>query len=256
MKSLRSSIALFVIFNLLFPAGLGLHNHTTSAGPVRPFRPPVQADQRLVGQAVTALPDGRVLLTGGKSGDRVLAEAVIRTAQGSTAASPSKLNRARFGHTATLLSQGQILLLGGLGPDGEIVKEAELVDPRTGQFQLGPQFKGTPRAFHTATVLTDGRLLIAGGATPSGNPQSIELWDSKTNTVETLTSSLQSLRAMHSATLLPDGTVLLWGGVDDQAQSLQQGEIFDPASGSLIPTFDASLATAGSQSSPGKTPPW
>ena len=72
------------------------------------------------------------------------------------------LNSARLENTATLLNNGMVLIVGGVGSNGISLVDAELYNPATGIFtQTGSL--NTARAFHTATLLNDGMVLIAGG---------------------------------------------------------------------------------------------
>jgi hypothetical protein len=63
---------------------------------------------------------------------------------------------ARAGHTATLLSNGQVLVAGGDG------KTAKLYDPTTGKWTAAAPMH-TPRYVDTATLLRSGRVRVAGG---------------------------------------------------------------------------------------------
>jgi hypothetical protein len=67
----------------------------------------------------------------------------------------------RDDHTATLLSDGRVLVAGG-GDGSEAVASAELYDPKTATFSPTGSM-ATGRDDHTATLLSDGRVLIAGG---------------------------------------------------------------------------------------------
>jgi hypothetical protein len=70
---------------------------------------------------------------------------------------------ARAAHAATLLPNGDVLMVGGQGmTDGFSVPSAELYDPTTGTFTA----IGSPtvaRQYFTATLLPNGKVLIAGG---------------------------------------------------------------------------------------------
>ena len=73
----------------------------------------------------------------------------------------------RYGHTATRLLNGKILVAGGIGA----LTGAELYDPATGTWSAtGSLTYG--RSNHTATLLNNGKVLVAGGG-----PLQCELYD-------------------------------------------------------------------------------
>jgi hypothetical protein len=61
---------------------------------------------------------------------------------------------ARSGHTATLLPNGRVLILGGF--DGNaVLNSAEVFDPTTRAFVSLPARLTVPRTGHTATLIND-----------------------------------------------------------------------------------------------------
>ena len=135
--------------------------------------------------------------------------------------STANLNIARQGHTATRLSIGKILIVGGENANG-LIKESEIYDPATHRFLLADNLNAA-RTEHTATELLDGRILIVGGRGQAQPLRTTEIYDFRTN-VFTAGPSLNRPRAGHSATTLADGRILIAGGHADGS-----AEIFDPA---------------------------
>ena len=132
---------------------------------------------------------------------------------------------ARSGHTATLLPNGKVLVVGGVFDDNS----TELYDPATGTWSLTGRLN-TGRVAHTATLLSNGHILVAGGqdSTSFVFLRSAELYDPGTGTWR-LTGSLTSGRSEHTATLLQTGKVLVAGG--EGTSGLAQTELYDPAAG-------------------------
>jgi hypothetical protein len=116
-----------------------------------------------------------VLVAGGHGSNSVdLASAELYDpASGSWTASGS-LATARYGHTATLLPNGQVLVAGGFAPGGRIAS-AELYDPASGSWTATGSL-GAAREFHTATLLPNGNVLVAGGFGTSAVLASAELY--------------------------------------------------------------------------------
>jgi WD40 repeat protein len=111
------------------------------------------------------LKDGTVLVTGGlDSNNQALASAELFDPTTDTfTPTTGAMETIRSGHTATLLSDGTVLVAGGSGGT-----TAELYDPTTGTF-TGTGSMQIARAGHTATLLKDGTVLVTGGLNLRGH---------------------------------------------------------------------------------------
>jgi len=135
----------------------------------------------------------------------------------------------RVFHTATLMANGKVLVVGGWdGSKG--IAGVELYDPAGGTWSHAAPLNA-PRAGHTATLLQDGRVLVVGGGGGFQNyvPDFAELYDPLTNTWSK-TSSISG-RSDSTATLLQNGSVLIAGGSDSAGKFLTTGALFTPATG-------------------------
>ncbi|MCI0485860.1 MAG: zf-HC2 domain-containing protein [Blastocatellia bacterium] len=155
------------------------------------------------------------------------------------------MNDARFSHTATLLSDGRVLVAGGRERRDVILASAELYDPATRRFTPTGSMT-TRRVGHTATLLPDGKVLIAGGSSKEfyhGALASAELYDPATGRF-TPTGNMTATRLAHEATLLPDGRVLITGGQSADWNKLASAEVYDPTTGVFIPTSSMKASRA------------
>ncbi len=192
----------------------------------------------------TLLRDGRVLVVGGASTelsdvDGFIASSEIWDPATGMFESSGSLAEARGAyHTATLLRDGRVLVVGGMGGEGT----AEIWDPATATFESAGAL-AEARSGHTATLLSDGRVLVVGGGGIGGFLASSEIWDPATGMFE-YAGSLAEGRGMHTATLLRDGRVLVVGGEGDAEADplLASAEIWDPTTGTFAPA--GSLAEA------------
>jgi Abnormal spindle-like microcephaly-assoc'd, ASPM-SPD-2-Hydin len=153
----------------------------------------------------------------------------------------------RYQHTATLLSNGTVLITGGLTasattpPTVSTLASAELYDPTTLAFAATGNMTAS-RSAHTATLLNNGQVLISGGASATGAElASVELYDPTTG-IFTVTGSMSTGRAAHTATLLSNGKVLIAGGYDSSGIPSVTAELYDPATG--VFTLTGSMSTA------------
>jgi N-acetylneuraminic acid mutarotase len=175
----------------------------------------------------TLLPDGRVLVVGGiqerAAESPALASAEIYDPTSGTWNATSSLSTGRQGHTATLLADGRVLVVGGRNSSsGPSLSGVEIYDPTSESWSVAASLS-VPRHHHTATRLPDGRVLVVGG----GASASAEIYD-PSGGAWSPTGSLNTPRDGHSATLFAGGRVLVVGGY--YHDWLATAEIYDPAS--------------------------
>jgi hypothetical protein len=139
----------------------------------------------------------------------------------------------RADHTATLLPDGRVLIVGGMVENGIFLNSAELFDPAKGTFVATANMQSR-RVGHSATLLPNGKVPIAGGLAGRvreggpGNVATTEIYDPATGHF-TPGPSMSTPRAGHAAVLLRNGKVLVAGGAGPGEQSLTSAELYDPA---------------------------
>jgi len=142
---------------------------------------------------------------------------------------------ARRGHTATLLSDGSVIIIGGSGP----LDSVEIYDPTSEIFLASAATLATARSEHTSTLLPDGTVFVVGGTNGAGTAfDDAEIYDPATDAFTTVTDTMATPRLGHTATLLNDGTVLIAGGSAGSGQ-LSSAEIYDPITGLFTTTLGA-----------------
>jgi hypothetical protein len=106
----------------------------------------------------------------------------------------------RATQTATLLSNGAVLVAGGANAAGDALASSELFTVTTGWKLTGKM--NSAHAEHTATLLTSGKVVVAGGENVSGFSQSVaEIYTPATGKW-TRTGGLHEARQEHTAILL------------------------------------------------------
>jgi len=190
----------------------------------------------------TLLPSGKVLGAGGldasfPSSTLASAELYDPTTNAWSPAAPMIGARAR--QTATLLSDGRVLVVGGLSValrEGGIWPSqstgAEIYDPKANRW-IATAPMALYRLDQTATLLSDGRVLVAGGQDGLISFDSVEIYDTRQDRWFEAAPMVTG-RFGHAATLLANGDVLVAGGTfrtvvpSDSSAPLSSAERYDP----------------------------
>ena len=206
------------------------------------------------GHTATLLPDGRVLVVGGQGATGVgtyemaleeLAAAEIWDPETEMFEEAGVLDIGRVFHTASLLPDSRVLIVGGFGTDDEGMPtgfdNAVAWDPATGSFAEVATMAAV-RIDHNAAVLADGKVHISGGLGFEGerpDPEAdvgpsmltlVELFDPVSGEFVPA-GRLQEGRQYGSSTALPDGRVVLIGGGDHDFEESAGLEIWEPPEG-------------------------
>ncbi len=207
----------------------------------------------------TELADGRVLFAGGFARVPVFGESELvgptATAELFDTTSPpyesdtGPMSQPRWGHTATLLDDGTVLMVGGSGeaPDvaglarangsTDLFLPAHDQSPAEFRFPWPAGGRTSARAHHAAVKLATGEVLVTGGSTFAG------AWVAGSN--GNLAIGCASLyrpaahafrdagsmiipRYGHAAVTLPGGQVLLVGGYDKTGRPQSTAEVYTP----------------------------
>src|ERR1044071_441575 len=137
----------------------------------------------------------------------------------------AQLNIERRGHTATLLDDGKVLIVGGDNQSG-MISQAEIFDPTSPSISLSAA-SIVARTDHTATKLSDGRVIVIGGQGQNGSLTSSEIYDPIAASF-TSGPSLTTPRSGHTSTILSDGKILIAGG-----DTTGSAELYNPVTNSF-----------------------
>src|SRR5260370_634930 len=159
-----------------------------------------------------------------------------------TFAATGAMTTARYGHAATLLADGRVLIAGGIDAHNNILASAEVYDPATGTFAATGSMT-TARYLPSATLLPDGRVLITGRTIGDVGFASAELYDPATGTFNPAGNPVSG-HSLYRATVLNNGMVLVLmdsGTIDFTINGPIQAELYDPITDRIIPTGNGPL---------------
>jgi len=180
----------------------------------------------------TLLNDATILITGGTylkklehyknlSVNRPLKSAEIYHLDSGKFEKIDGMNIPRNGHTATLLNDGTVLIIGGKG-ETEYIREAELYNPKSKTFKIIGKTNSTYYV-DPAVPLNDGRVLLI-----ADKKTNAEIYNPETGQFKLISKPFER-HSMGTFTILNDGKVLIVGGTGlGKSSNHKIAEIFDP----------------------------
>ena len=181
-------------------------------------------------QANALLADGKVLFIGGFDGSAQIDSVELWDPLTGLSSSTGSMIGARAQASATVLTDGKVLVTGGRG-----LATAEIYDPTSGAWSEAGEM-ATNRVGHSATLLSDGRVLVVGGG-----GKATEIYDPSTGDWSKAASTLER-REQHTATVLKDGRVLVAGGaIGTSGREFPDtsAEVYDPSTDTWTPSTEA-----------------
>jgi len=211
----------------------GLQLRLRWVGNVNQF-PTVHGGSRMVGKTVAKYFLGMSL---------VLAMALVAGCGGDEDTGVAAISQGRWGHTATLLEDGRVLVVGGQESPSRKLDTAEIFDPVAGTWSSAGSMSQKRGSGHEAIRLEDGRVLVLG----ENDDGSAEIYDPSSGQWSSAGVMLEA-RQWLATTLLDDGRVLVTGGLDASKagrEELDTAEIYDSSTGEWTETGSMELVHAG-----------
>jgi len=141
------------------------------------------------------------------------------------------LTENRSKHSAVVLNNGQVMVIGGDNSPNGTKRTVELYDLNSGTWHTTTSMNNS-HANHASVVLPDGRVLVVGG----NFIKTAEIYDPNTE-IWSLTGNVVEYREGHTATLLPNGQVLVAGG-----NFKNSAELYDPTTNTWTATGTMNFA--------------
>ena len=190
-----------------------------------PWYPPIST--------VNLLQSGKVFVT-------TQAHTAVFDPAASTFPSIVAMEKTRINHSATLLKDGHVLIVGGSTGKNELNGRNLIYHPSSNAFTEAGHLQ-VDRSGHTALLLKDGRVLIVGGHTGSEHANLAEMYDPDTNT---FSPGGESAIWPLAALLLPSGRVCLIHGPNGNIVLYNPAtHVFSPTGHNIGPWRDGASVT-------------
>jgi len=152
------------------------------------------------------------------------------------------MSTARYAHSAVLLSNGQVLVAGGIDANGAPLTSVEVFHPVAGTWSATGNMI-TARHDQTATLLPDGKVLVTGGIGANGAIlSSAEVYDPTSGTWSATIVNMNAPRVHHTATALTGGGIILISGGSGSQGNLASAELYIAGTGIFVPTGSMNTA--------------
>jgi hypothetical protein len=192
-----------------------------------------------VAHTATRIGHDRVLVVGGYSSGEGAVLGISRSAEVWDPVTNrfrllgARMSVARAGHSATVLPDGRVLIVGGLSPD-ERYELAEVFDPATETFSILAAVDNRERGLHTTAQLPDGSVLVLGGETEQTQLlASVLQFNGGNGATSRVLGNLLRPRSLVEGVLSRDGRVFLFGGeVGPGNATTETAEAYSASTGS------------------------
>jgi hypothetical protein len=202
----------------------------------RSFSAVSRMNQKRARPTATLLNDGTVLIAGGEvNGDTLAATASAEIFDPRTGKfTPiGEMHVPRSTHTATLMRDGRVLIVGGSPGRAQVTDTAEIFDPKTHTFIVVGHLS-VPRYKHAACLLDDGSVLVVGGSDDKdwrGAYDTAEIFNRKKNAFEPAGKMSQARFKLPPEAVLVNGKVVVFGGASGAAIYNEHARTFAEVSG-------------------------